>query len=213
MAVAMARSYDQLCPVALSLDMLGDRWTVPLLRDLLWHGPQRFNEMLEPNPGLSPALLSQRLARLIDEGLVERIEAGGGAHYRLTSPDRRVEPLIAALYDFGTPLLTEASLSDGMIAYIFRRAARDNGHRLWDIPRAAKLSLVVGDTRVDLEAGPGMLRVVAEPDHDPALRMRMSRAAFIELATGRRSLAAAIEDATAQVEGDRDLAEAIMALL
>ena len=211
----MTRRYEQLCPVASALDVLGGRWTLPLLRDLLWHGPQRFNELLEPNPGLSSALLSRRLARLVDQGLVERIPAGASAtpHYRLTPKGQLVEPVIAALYGFGAPLLAEATLNHAMVAYNIRRAAIDHPGPLWEITDTVAASVVVDEVRVDCVAGPGTLRLVSDPDYQPALVMRMRSAAFVDLVAGRSTVSAALEAGTIQIDGDQVLAQRILEVL
>lgn len=65
----MPRSYGQHDPLAWVLDVIGERWTLLILRDLLL-GPRRFTEILERLPGLSRALLSTRLRKLQAEGLV-----------------------------------------------------------------------------------------------------------------------------------------------
>jgi DNA-binding HxlR family transcriptional regulator len=72
----MARTYGQYDPLACALDLVGDRWTLLILRDLLL-GPQRFTDLVERLPGISRALLSARLRDLQAEGLVWRQEPGG----------------------------------------------------------------------------------------------------------------------------------------
>ena len=60
------------CPVARALGLLGDRWTLLIVRDLLPDGPRRFSDLARTVAGSSPAILSNRLKRLEDSGLIER---------------------------------------------------------------------------------------------------------------------------------------------
>ena len=68
------RSYGQGCAVARALDVVGERWTLLLVRELMF-GPRRFGELLEALAGIGPNLLSARLKALMDEGLAQ-LEAG-----------------------------------------------------------------------------------------------------------------------------------------
>ncbi len=70
----MTRIYQsqQECPVAQTLNIVGDRWTVLVLRDL-FRGCHRFNDLLASLDGISPNLLAERLKRLEDHGIVERV--------------------------------------------------------------------------------------------------------------------------------------------
>src|SRR5579859_108059 len=96
----MARRYDQDCPIALSLDVIGERWTLLLIRDLLREGPRRFQDFLASQPGLAPTVLSARLKVLEQHGLVTRRTYS--AHpprdeYVLTDKGRGLIPVISAL--------------------------------------------------------------------------------------------------------------------
>ena len=73
MFLRMAKTYDiSSCPVARTLDLIGERWTILLLRDLLLHGPRRFQDFQESLPGVAPNTLSTRLKSMEDHGLVRR---------------------------------------------------------------------------------------------------------------------------------------------
>lgn len=74
----MPRSYGQYDPLAWALDLVGERWTLLILRDVLL-GPRRFTDLLEGLPGISKSLLSTRLRKLEKEGLIRR-EPGAGSH-------------------------------------------------------------------------------------------------------------------------------------
>lgn len=99
----MARSYDQLCPVARTLDIVGDRWTLLIIRDLFF-GVTRFTDFLERSPGLPTKVLSDRLKKLEEHGLVRRevySEHPLRAEYHLTEEGRTLRPVLEAIAQWG----------------------------------------------------------------------------------------------------------------
>jgi DNA-binding HxlR family transcriptional regulator len=101
----MARTppYAQNCPIARTLDVVGDRWTLLIIRDLFL-GRSRFNEFRQSTPRISPKLLSERLKRLEEEGIVERALLDGRpprAEYRLTPKGRALFPVLFAIGTWG----------------------------------------------------------------------------------------------------------------
>ncbi len=91
------KSYGQYCPISRTAEILGDRWTIHIVRDLLT-GSNRFNELVRGNPGLSRALLTRRLQQLTAAGVVERHDDGS---YRLTESGRALEPVVFGLATWG----------------------------------------------------------------------------------------------------------------
>lgn len=91
------RSYAQYCPIAKASEVLGERWSLLIVRDMLT-GSTRFNELARGLPGLSRALLSKRLRQLEDAGLVERTDDGG---YGLSEAGAALEPIIFGLGEWG----------------------------------------------------------------------------------------------------------------
>jgi DNA-binding HxlR family transcriptional regulator len=92
------REYGQYCPVALGSEVVSDRWTPLILREMIL-GSTRFNDIERGLPGISRSLLKQRLEHLGRKGVVElRPAAGGrGNEYHLTAAGRDLEPVIMAL--------------------------------------------------------------------------------------------------------------------
>jgi len=91
------------CPVACGLDLLGDRWTLLVVRDLLL-GRSRFKDFEASPEGIPTNLLADRLARLLAWGVVEQVPAGPGARhqaYRLTVKGEALRPVVMALRDWG----------------------------------------------------------------------------------------------------------------
>jgi DNA-binding HxlR family transcriptional regulator len=104
-AVSTQRSYDLNCPIAMSLDLMGDRWTLLILRDLFIHSSCRYIELRKSLTGISPTLLSQRIKDLIHNGLIEQCEKTDTSHvaYKLTARGKETKPVLVALARFGLP--------------------------------------------------------------------------------------------------------------
>ena len=107
--------YNQFCPVAMAAEILGNRWTMVLLRELL-AGSSRFNELRRGMPRMSPALLSKRLKDLEASGIVARTAADderGSFDYVLTAAGRDLKPVIEAVGTWGQRWIeSEASLEN-----------------------------------------------------------------------------------------------------
>ncbi len=80
------------CPVGRALDLIGERWTLVLVRHLLG-GPRGFQE-LRHRSGITPRVLSTRLRQLRDRGFVEAVEAGSRSHYALTERGQSLAPIV-----------------------------------------------------------------------------------------------------------------------
>jgi DNA-binding HxlR family transcriptional regulator len=105
------RSYDQYCPLATALDLLGERWTLLILRELLG-GPRRYGDLRDALLGVATNLLSDRLRRLVAEGLVEQVDVPppvARTMYRLTDAGwQQVPPVVQVLARFGLDRLPPA---------------------------------------------------------------------------------------------------------
>ncbi len=88
--------YGQYCPISRALDVLGERWSLLIIRDMLV-GATRFNELARGLPGLSRSLLSRRLQQFEEAGLVEKI----GQQYLLTESGRDLEPIVFGIGQWG----------------------------------------------------------------------------------------------------------------
>ena len=101
----MAKTYElNECPVARTLDLIGDRWTILLLRDLLLQGPRRFQDFQNSLTGIAPNTLSARLKSLEDDGLIRRElynERPPRLEYVLPDKGKSLGPVLKALRDWG----------------------------------------------------------------------------------------------------------------
>ena len=99
--MAKSRSYKLLCPIARALDRIGDRWTLLILRDL-HAGPARFSELQRGLTGIAANLLTERLGKLVADGLVTKADGGHGASvYELTKLGAQTSDIIFDLALFG----------------------------------------------------------------------------------------------------------------
>lgn len=94
-------SYGQFCPVAKAMEVLDERWTLLVVRELLL-GSTHFNELRRGVPKMSPALLSKRLRTLERAGVISREGSGKRTSYHLTDSGRELEPVVHALQAWGT---------------------------------------------------------------------------------------------------------------
>lgn len=95
-------TYGQFCPVAKATEIIGEKWTLLILRELLM-GTHRFNDFQRSMSRISPTILTKRLKQLEDKGIVTRKRVSGqkGHEYRLTPMGRELEPLIEQLATWG----------------------------------------------------------------------------------------------------------------
>ena len=101
----MKSIYDSECPVGRAMNVVGDRWTIMILRDLFLEGDRRFQDFLDSLAGLSPNTLSARLKWLEETGVVERYlyeQHPPRASYKLTPKGRDLGPVLKALRAWGT---------------------------------------------------------------------------------------------------------------
>jgi DNA-binding HxlR family transcriptional regulator len=100
----LAADYNQFCPVARTLDVIGDRWSMLVLRDLFLHGPRKFHELQSSLTGISPNTLSARLKTLEEHAIVSRRlyeEHPPRAEYVLTEKGSELRPVLRSLRVWG----------------------------------------------------------------------------------------------------------------
>lgn len=113
----MAKKYGQFCPVAKAAEIMCERWTALIIRDLSG-GPRRFSELKRGVPLMSPTLLSHRIKQLIAEDVVarRRSPSGSGWIYQLTPAGKDFAPVILALGTWGQQW-SRRQLEEGEIDY------------------------------------------------------------------------------------------------
>src|SRR5215208_3219659 len=93
------RTYNQYCGLAAALDVLGERWTMLIIRELLIR-PRRYRDLQADLPGIGTNLLAERLKFLVDEGLVRQRDLSGGSKrqvYEITEVGEELRPVVLGL--------------------------------------------------------------------------------------------------------------------
>jgi DNA-binding HxlR family transcriptional regulator len=111
------RSYDEYCALAKSLDLVGDRWTLLIVRELELRGACRYTDLRNGLPGIATNLLADRLRELEHEGLVTREEAPppiATTLFRLTARGTELRPVLESLVRWGMPLMTADNTGDAV---------------------------------------------------------------------------------------------------
>jgi DNA-binding HxlR family transcriptional regulator len=107
----MGSSYRQFCPVAKAMELLDERWTLLVVRELV-SGSRHFNELRRGLPRMSPTLLSKRLQQLARAGILERRTEEGDVAYMLTQAGLELRPVVEALGAWGTRWIGELGDED-----------------------------------------------------------------------------------------------------
>ena len=100
----MPSGRNRYCPVARTLDIVGDRWSMLILRDLILEGPRKFSDLEQSLAGISPNTLSSRLKALEQHGILERRfydQHPPRAEYIATARGRELRPILKTLRDWG----------------------------------------------------------------------------------------------------------------
>lgn len=199
------RTYGQYCPIARGAEIFATRWTPVIVRNLLL-GCETFNEIRQGAPGISRALLSQRLRELERIGVIERRSNGGRrVTYRLTDAGRELRDVCSSLGAWGARWLELAPEHLDATVVLWSLA------RTLDVERMAAERVVV---RFDLTDGPSRrLWLVAhrpeaevcvrDPGFDDDVVVRTGSRALVDWHTGRISLGGAMRSGLMQVEGRR----------
>ncbi len=114
------RSYKQFCPMSYSLDAIGDRWVIMIIRELLF-GPRRFTDIKRGLPNLATNLLAQRLKDLEADGFIQQREIPPpvATHvYELTPYGKSVETVIHALYFWGLHRMVEGDFQSDNVSFV-----------------------------------------------------------------------------------------------
>lgn len=112
------KSYQQYCSVARALDVVGDRWVLLIVRELLAFGPSRYSDLQRGLPGIASNLLADRLRTMENDGLVVRRDAPapvGSRVYELTPRGRGLEDVLRALTRWGVPSMSSGPAREDVV--------------------------------------------------------------------------------------------------
>jgi DNA-binding HxlR family transcriptional regulator len=204
------KRYGQRCPAAIALDVIGERWTPLIVRELML-GPKRFTDLADGLPGIGTNILTNRLAGLQEHGVVERRTLPRPtpvAVYELTEAGRALAPVLRELRAWGARFGPAPQPGDAVQpAWVVQSAAgRDPG-----LAAGRTCQLHVGDDAFALAGTADGVDVTAGTVPSPEAVVTIDPRRFLRLVSGRIDAA----DAAAQiaVEGDRRLADDVVTML
>ncbi len=205
--------YGQFCPVAKAMELLDERWTVLVVRELL-AGSTHFNELRRGVPKMSPTLLSKRLQTLSRAGLVARADVHGRTSYTLTESGRELVTVVEALGAWSVRWMSDLVEKD-----------LDPSVLMWDIRRTIPLELwprmrtVVAFrlTGAPPKAGSWWLMVADggaevcdfDPGHEVAATILTSLRTLTEIWRGDRSWEQALVDGAVSIDAPTEVRRAV----
>lgn len=165
--------YGQYCPIAKAMEVLGGRWTLLIIRDMLYGGARHFNELSRGLPRLSRGVLSERLRQLQSAGIIDRRPSGPNRRpeYLLTAAGEQLRPVIGVLLEWGAAWAfdePEEEDLDPVLLMWWMRAGVDTGslpagrtvaqfdfhgvkERFWLILEQSDVSLCLKRPRFDID--------------------------------------------------------------
>jgi DNA-binding HxlR family transcriptional regulator len=200
------RSYRQYCATARTLDLVGERWTLLVIRELLT-GPRRFKDLAASLPGIGTGLLGARLRHLEEVGLIRRTVLPPPASipaYELTEAGRELEPVVMAIarwglrWALGTSDVEEAFHPGWAVLALqatFRPEEASGVHESYEFR--------VDDDTFHARVEDGRVESVHAPAWRPTLTVTSDGSTFRELASGGLSLEDAARTHRIELEGDR----------
>ncbi len=204
------RSYGQICGLSRALEVVGERWALLIIRDLL-AGPRRFTDLRQGLPRIPTNVLSARLKELEQAGVLQRRilpRPATAVVYELTEYGRELDEILLALGRWGAQSMGPPGPDDVFTADSLTMAMRASYQKPGDgaAMRAEPLSyeLRVDDIVLSVSVEDGQLGVASGPQPDPDLIIETGPA-FAALITGRLTPADAIESGSVRVTGDPKL--------
>jgi DNA-binding HxlR family transcriptional regulator len=183
------RNYDQYCAIARALEVVGDRWTLLVVRELLT-GPKRHTDLRAGLPGIATNVLGDRLQLLQQAGLVRRAilpPPAASAVYELTDRGRQLKPVLLALAGWGLPLLGSPRDQDAyrlgwLVLALEERFDPDAARRVeltWE--------LRVDDEVLHVSIDNGAVQTLQGPAPAPEVVLEADRDLFLAWGTGQLS--------------------------
>ncbi|MDV3207006.1 MAG: helix-turn-helix transcriptional regulator [Rhodococcus ruber] len=198
------REYGQYCPVSIGSEVLADRWTPLILREMVY-GSTRFNEIERGLPGISRTLLATRLRHLERKGVLERVPQARGCEYHLTPAGRELAPILVAIGEwavkwlFSEPLPAEVDPVT-LTWWMHRRVDRDRvpPQRVvieFDYTGPAPIRLWIVLDRGE----PSVCR--KHPGFDVDVYVTAEPVALMRVFAGTRTLIEALDDGSVRLHG------------
>jgi DNA-binding HxlR family transcriptional regulator len=209
--VASNRSYGDQCGVARSLDVIGERWALLIVRELLL-GPKRFNDLLAGLPGASPNVISQRLRELARNGVIRKRDLGPPARvsvYELTDWGLELEPVVLHLGRWGTraPLPEGAKVGGFDSLLLALQAAADPALV------TGRYELRIADSTFTVDGTAGLVRIRRGTADEPGATLTTDGGTLSAVCLGQRSIADATGSGELRLDGDPAAVTGLTSLL
>ncbi|MGB7234710.1 MAG: helix-turn-helix domain-containing protein [Rhodococcus sp. (in: high G+C Gram-positive bacteria)] len=206
------RSYGQYCGLARSLEVVGDRWNLLIVRQLLV-APARYRDLVDGLPGIATNLLADRLRDLEESGVVERRLAGSGSvvEYVLTPWGSELREPIESLIRWSTPLMVRGPASDSFRPEWLALAVPALLDKRVKVRRAATVGLDIGDQLLQLRATRAGFEVGPQDGRERDATLRADPAYVLGLAAGALTLSDAHALGVVEVEGDESVVRTVFA--
>ncbi|MEU6667511.1 winged helix-turn-helix transcriptional regulator [Streptomyces sp. NPDC046727] len=201
------RSYDQYCSAARALDLVGDRWTLLIVRELL-AGPRRYTDLHADLPGVSTDVLASRLKDMERDGLTarRRLPPPGAAFvYELTARGRELLPVLQALGEWGEGELGERRPTDAVRAHWFALPLL----RALDGEGVVEVHLEEGDFHLHVGAADGPVYGDGPAPGEADARLVLDAETCEAVARGESTLLDAVRSGRVTVTGEGTLAKAL----
>ncbi len=205
--------YGQFCPVAKAMELLDERWTVLVVRELL-AGSTHFNDLRRGVPKMSPSLLSKRLQTLTRAGVVERSEVDGRTVYTLTDCGRELVGVVEALGAWSVRWmsdLVDKDLDPSVLMWDIRRTiALEQWPRARTVvafrlsgapPKSSSWWLMVADGRAEV--------CDFDPGYEVAATVSTSLRTLSQIWRGDQSWQRALLDGSASIDASREVRHAV----
>src|SRR5918996_328967 len=201
----MTREYGQFCGLARALELVGGRWTLLIVRDLLV-GPKRFTELQEGLPGIPTNILSSRLRELEEAGLVRRsllARPSSAVAYELTPYGLELEEALVRLGLWGSRSLGEPKKGDffplGSFALALKSAFRAERAKDHDF----LFQIRIDGERLNVCVDQGQVSFPKEPSTEPDAALEMAPEVMVELLPGHLTVDSAIASGQVRVDGSK----------
>ena len=207
----MNKEYEQYCPMALGLERIGERWTLLIVRDLMF-GPMRYSDLKAGIPGIATNMLANRLSEMQDAGIIAKRELpppAASTVYELTDSGRALAPVLVELGRWGMRFLPEHNEVGFMREFFKARAPFAAEHAS---SSSEGYTLVVDGEVIGFDVRPGSIEVLDSHIPDSAVTLSLSCSTLMELMLLGKSVAEAEEEGKAEVQGDPAAAERLLDL-
>jgi DNA-binding HxlR family transcriptional regulator/putative sterol carrier protein len=198
------RSYEPFCPVARALDLLGERWTLLIVRELLF-GQKRYTDLLEGLPGIGPQVLAARLKHLQEAGIARKTRLpppAASTVYELTELGHQLEDAVGGLARFGLNFVGEGENdAPRRIAGFLAAASPPEGR---EAARGVKetYEFRVDDEVFHVRVDDGDVQIREGPAADPDFTWTGDFMTFVAIGRRRLDPREAVAAGKAKVEGD-----------